>query len=200
MMSKRSDQANKGTQELPQSGLTDEVLGRDEDDRPGLLFRFADSLRSGEEEPEKPEEPEIWLVFRLGENLFGLPVADIREIMRVGPITRVPQAPIAVTGVTDLRGRVIPVVDLGVRFDREAVEVDEQSRIIVVEAEGRLIGLLVDAVDRMARVLPSQKQDPDPEADDQPAAVAALYSWEDEQLKLLDVEELLAIDETQPAP
>jgi purine-binding chemotaxis protein CheW len=199
-MSERSGQPENGAQELPQSGLTDEVLGRDEDDRPGLLYRFADSLRSGEEDQEKPEEPEIWLVFRLGESSFGLPVADIREVMRVGPITRVPQAPFAVTGVTDLRGRVIPVVDLGARFDLEAVEVDEQSRIIVVDAEGRLIGLLVDAVDRMARVLPSQKEDPDPEADDQPAAVVALYSWEDEQLKLLDVEELLAIDETHPGP
>jgi purine-binding chemotaxis protein CheW len=179
--------------------LTDEVLGRDEDDRPGLLYRFADSLRSGEEEQEKPEEAEIWLVFRLGESSFGLPVADIREVMRVGPITRVPQAPVAVTGVTDLRGRVIPVVDLGARFDLEAVEVDEQSRIVVLDAEGRLIGLLVDAVDRMARVFPSQKKGPDPEADE-PAAVVALYSWEDEQLKLLDVEELLSIDETHPGP
>ena len=199
-MSKRSGQPEKGTQELPQSGLTDEVLSRDEDDRPGLLYRFADSLRSDEEEQEKPEEPEIWLVFRLGENSFGLPIADIREVMRVGPITRVPQAPFAVTGVTDLRGRVIPVVDLGARFDLEAVEVDEQSRIVVVDAEGRLIGLLVDAVDRMARVLPCQKEDLDPGAVDQPAAVVALYSWEDEQLKLLDVEELLSIDETHPGP
>ncbi|MGB5999139.1 MAG: chemotaxis protein CheW, partial [Thermoanaerobaculia bacterium] len=97
-MSKQSGETENGTQELPQSGLKDEVLNRDEDDRPGLLYRFADSLRSGDEEQEKPEEPEIWLVFRLGESSFGLPVADIREVMRVGAITRVPQAPFAVTG------------------------------------------------------------------------------------------------------
>jgi purine-binding chemotaxis protein CheW len=197
-MIKRSGQAEDGTQELPQSGLKDEVLDRDKADRPGLLYRFADSLRSGEEEQEKPEEPEVWLVFSLGESSFGLPVADIREVMRVGPITRVPEAPFAVAGVTDLRGRVIPVVDLGARFDLEAVEVGEQSRIVVLDAEGRLIGLLVDAVERVARILPSQKEDPDPDADDQPAAVVALYSWEDEQLRLLDVEELLSIDETHP--
>jgi len=199
-MNERSGQPENGTQELPQSGLKDEVLDRDKDDRPGLLYRFADSLRSDEEEQEKPEEPEIWLVFRLGESSFGLPIADIREVMRVGPITRVPQAPFAVAGVTDLRGRVIPVVDLGARFDLEAVEVGEQSRIVVPDAEGRLIGLLVEAVDRVARILPSQKEDPDPDADDQPAAVVALYSWEDEQLRLLDVEELLSIDETHPEP
>jgi purine-binding chemotaxis protein CheW len=197
-MIKRSGQPEDGTQELPQSGLKDEVLDRDKVVRPGLLYRFADSLRSGEEEQEKPEEPEVWLVFSLGESSFGLPVADIREVMRVGPITRVPEAPFAVAGVTDLRGRVIPVVDLGARFDLEAVEVGEQSRIVVLDAEGRLIGLLVDAVERVARILPSQKEDPDPDADDQPAAVVALYSWEDEQLRLLDVEELLSIDETHP--
>ncbi|MGB6361748.1 MAG: chemotaxis protein CheW, partial [Thermoanaerobaculia bacterium] len=176
-MSKQSGETENGTQELPQSGLKDEVLNRDEDDRPGLLYRFADSLRSGDEEQEKPEEPEIWLVFRLGESSFGLPVADIREVMRVGAITRVPQAPFAVRGVTDLRGRVIPIVDLGARFDLDPVEVDEQSRIVVLDAEGRLIGLLVDAVDRVGRILPSQKEDPDPGADGQPAAVVALYSW-----------------------
>ena len=197
-MNERSGQPEDGTQELPQSGLKDEVLDRDKDDRPGLLYRFADSLRSDEEEQEKPEEPEIWLVFRLGESSFGLPIADIREVMRVGPITRVPQAPFAVAGVTDLRGRVIPVVDLGVRFDLEAVQVGEQSRIVVLDAEGRLIGLLVDAVERVARILPSQKEETDPKADDQPAAVVALYSWEDDQLRLLDVEELLSIDETHP--
>jgi purine-binding chemotaxis protein CheW len=101
-----------------------------------------------------------------------------------------------VAGVTDLRGRVIPIVDLGARLELDVVEVDEQSRIVVLDAEGRLIGLLVDAVDRMARILPSQKEDPDPEADEGPAAVAALYSWENEKLMLLDVEELLSIDET----
>lgn len=195
-MNERSDQPENGTGELPQSGLKDEILQRDENDRPGLLYRFADSLRGGDEEQEKPEEPEIWLVFRLGGTSFGLPVADIREVMRVGPITRVPEAPFSVTGVTDLRGRVIPIVDLGARLELDAVEVDEQSRIVVLDADGRLIGLLVDAVDRMARILPSQKEDPEPDADERPAAVVAVYAWEEEKLMLLDVEELLTIDET----
>ena len=195
-MNERSDHPKNGTGELPQSGLKDEILKRDENDRPGLLFRFADSLRGGDEEQERPEEPEIWLVFRLGGTSFGLPVADIREVMRVGPITRVPEAPFSVTGVTDLRGRVIPIVDLGARLELDAVEVNEQSRIVVLDADGRLIGLLVDAVDRMARILPSQKMDLD--TDDQPAAVVAVYSWEDEKLMLLDAEELLTIDETHP--
>ncbi|TNF77924.1 MAG: purine-binding chemotaxis protein CheW [Acidobacteria bacterium] len=197
-MNERSDQPENGTGELPQSGLKDEILQRDENDRPGLLYRFADSLRGGDEEQEKPEEPEIWLVFRLGGTSFGLPVADIREVMRVGPITRVPEAPFSVTGVTDLRGRVIPIVDLGARLELDAVEVDEQSRIVVLDADGRLIGLLVDAVDRMARILPSQKEDPEPDADERTAAVVAVYAWEEEKLMLLDVEELLTIDETHP--
>jgi purine-binding chemotaxis protein CheW len=199
-MNDHSDQPENRDQELPQSGLKDEVLDRGEDDRPGLLFRFADSLRSGDEEQEKPEEPEVWLVIRLGETSFGLPVTAVREVMRVGSITRVPEAPFAVAGVTDLRGRVIPIVDLGTRLELETVEVDEHSRIVVLDAEGRLIGLLVDAVDRMARVLPSQREDPDPEVVDQPAAVVALYSWEDEKLMLLDVGELLAIDEAHQGP
>jgi purine-binding chemotaxis protein CheW len=186
------------TPDLPQSGLKDEVLGRKEDERPALLYRFADSLRSGDKEQEKPEEPEIWLVFRLGKDRFGLLVADIREVMRVGPITRVPQAPFSVVGVTDLRGRVIPVVDLRARFGFDPVEVDEQSRIIVLDAEGRLIGLLVDGVDRVTRIMPSQKTDPETTDDDQLDAVVALYSWKDEQLRLLEVGKLLAIDETHP--
>lgn len=200
MMSERSDKFENGTQQLPSSGLKEEVLGHEDEQLPGLLYRFADSLRSGEEEQEAPEEPEVWLVFRLGDSPFGLAISDVREVLRVGSITRVPDAPFAVMGVTDFRGRVIPIVDIRVRLDLDAVDFDEKTRIIVLDAEGRLIGLLVDAVDRVARILPSQKEESDRKADDQPAAVTALCSWEDEQLRLLDVEQLLSIEEKHPGP
>ncbi|HWR38820.1 MAG TPA: chemotaxis protein CheW [Patescibacteria group bacterium] len=86
------------------------------------------------------------VVFRLAREEYGLPITKVQEINRVVPTTRLPQMPSFLEGIINLRGRIIPVVDMRKRFQLGAAEHTEDSRIIVVEACGQTIGIVVDAV------------------------------------------------------
>ncbi|MDD9912744.1 MAG: chemotaxis protein CheW [Alphaproteobacteria bacterium] len=92
------------------------------------------------------------VTFRLLGEEFGLPILDVREIIRMTDITPVPQAPGFVEGVINLRGQIIPVVDLRKRFGISANEANEETRIIVVELRTAVIGLIVDEVSEVLRV------------------------------------------------
>lgn len=93
------------------------------------------------------------VTFELFGEVFALPILDVREIIRVTPITPVPQAPSFVEGVINLRGQIIPIVDLRKRFCVEAAAATEETRIIVVElGNGMVIGLIVDAVREVERI------------------------------------------------
>ncbi len=86
-----------------------------------------------------------FVVFRLGDEEYGLPIASVGSIIRFEPATAVPRAPQAVLGVINLRGRVIPVVDLAMRFGRERFAPTPGSRIIVAEGAEGGVGIAVDA-------------------------------------------------------
>ncbi len=123
------------------------------------------------DESSEPEEtPELWVSFVLGEELFGLKVEQVREVLRVGTITRVPRSPASLRGVTNMRGRVLAVVDLRVRLGMEATEAGEGNRILVTDGPSGPVGLLVDRVQQMERILPSEVQ----ESPDRRAALTAL--------------------------
>lgn len=98
--------------------------------------------------------------FRIGRETFGVPISLVREIVRVPEITSVPNAPDYIEGVINLRGRIIPVVDLRKRFREKVGERDKKNRIVVAEVEGRLIGLLVNSASEVLRILPSEIEAP----------------------------------------
>ena len=106
-------------------------------------------------------EKDLQLVgFRIGRETFALPIATVREIIRVPEITCVPDAPGYVEGVINLRGRIIPVVDLRKRFGQPAAPADKKNRVVVVEVETRAIGLLVNAASEVLRIPPSEIEQP----------------------------------------
>ncbi|MBL7975949.1 MAG: chemotaxis protein CheW, partial [Candidatus Kapabacteria bacterium] len=78
--------------------------------------------------------------FSLGSEEFGIDILSVQEINRVSSITRVPNAPKYVVGVINLRGKIIPVVDLRKRFSMPSIATTEHSRIIVVELDTRVVG------------------------------------------------------------
>jgi purine-binding chemotaxis protein CheW len=120
------------------------------DDR---VLLFADSLQAERVEDEQERhEWETWVTCRVDREVFALPVAHVQEILRVSALTRVPHSPFPVRGVTNLRGYVLPVVDLRLRLGMPAVEPGPQSRVMVVQSRNRLIGLLVDAVEQVTQV------------------------------------------------
>ncbi|MGC2769546.1 MAG: chemotaxis protein CheW, partial [Candidatus Acidiferrum sp.] len=91
-------------------------------------------------------EKELQIVgFRIGRETFGLPISIVREIVRVPEITSIPNAPDYIEGVINLRGRIIPVVDLRKRFGEVVIKADKRNRIVVVELENRNIGLIVNS-------------------------------------------------------
>src|ERR1700680_4742147 len=93
---------------------------------------------------------------RIGRETLGLPISLVREIVRVPEITPVPNAPDYIEGVINLRGRIIAVIDLRKRFGQPASKIDHKSRIVVVETEDRLVGLLVSSASEVLRILPSE--------------------------------------------
>jgi purine-binding chemotaxis protein CheW len=89
-----------------------------------------------------------------------LPISAVREIVRVPQITAVPNAPDYIEGVINLRGQIIPVMDLRKRFRAESAESGKKSRIVVVELEERFIGLIVSSASEVLRIPPSEIEDP----------------------------------------
>lgn len=197
---------------LPPSGLADEILGQLErgelDSGPGAreeapaagapreierIYSFTDSLQLGEEEEEEREVFETWVEFRLAGELFALPVAQVREILRVREVTPVPQPPFPVIGVINLRGRVVPLIDLRSRLDLPAPAPDREARVVLVESEGRRIGLLVDAVERVAQLAQSAMQQTPP--DGERREVRGLHEAEGRLTRLLDLTAVLTLRE-----
>lgn len=111
------------------------------------------------------------VVFELGDERYGLDIAAVYEIIRHQPITAVPQAPAFVEGVINLRGRIIPVVDLRERFGLTASELTKAARIVVAETAGTRVGLVVDGVSEVLMV-PSDAVEPTP---DVAAGIDAAY-------------------------
>jgi purine-binding chemotaxis protein CheW len=106
---------------------------------------------------------ELQLVsFNIGTEEFGVEILKVQEINRMVEITKVPQAPHYVEGVINLRGKVIPIIDLRKRFNLDVKEYDKNTRIVVVDISGSIMGMIVDAVSEVLR-LPSSTIEPPPE-------------------------------------
>ena len=92
------------------------------------------------------------VVFELANEVYGINIGTVREIIRMQTVTYVPDSPNFVEGVINLRGRVIPVVDLRKRFGLPVTEATNESRVLVVDISGDDIGVIVDAVTEVQRI------------------------------------------------
>lgn len=86
------------------------------------------------------------VVFRLGNENFGVNVGDVKEIIRVGEVTAIPNAPRYIDGIINLRGRITTIVNLRKKLGMETGQIDNNSRIIVLENEQSNLGMIVDSV------------------------------------------------------
>jgi purine-binding chemotaxis protein CheW len=102
------------------------------------------------------------VVCELADEHYGLEIASVFEIIRHQPITSVPGAPSFVEGVTSLRGRIIPVIDLRARFGMPRAEPTKETRIIVAESSSTRVGLIVDSVSEVLLV-PADAMESTPE-------------------------------------
>ncbi|HBB66277.1 MAG: chemotaxis protein CheW [Elusimicrobia bacterium GWA2_56_46] len=92
------------------------------------------------------------VVFSLSSEEYGVPITQIQEIIRLPEITRIPGMPGFIEGVINLRGRIIPVIDLRGRFGLEQKERTEKNRIVVADAGGQTVGLVVDGVSEVLQI------------------------------------------------
>jgi CheW protein len=120
---------------------------------------MADDLKSG---TTSVGELLQMVVFQLGGEEFGVEIMKVQEIIRMPEITKIPQSPEYVEGVINLRGKIIVVINLDKRFNLRSKEVDEHSRIIVVEIGNNVVGMIVDSVNEVLRI-PASNIDPAPE-------------------------------------
>lgn len=131
------------------------------------------------------------LTFEVEGAPYAVPVARVREIVRIRPITPVPQVPDAVRGVISLRGEIVQVIDARRRLGSTPQEPTSASRIVIVDdAEGSLSGLLVDAVSGVLRVDESALRPTSSEA----GAVASLCPHDGRFVSMLDLERVLNVD------
>lgn len=148
---------------------------------------------------ERQVKNEIKLViFKLADEEFGAPINQVYEILRLVEITRVPRAPKFIEGVINLRGKVIPVLDLRRRFDLPMTTPPEQQRIMEVEVEGQIIGMIVDAVTEVIS-LPADAVEPAPPmiADIAGDYLTGVGKLPGRIIILLNFDKILSIQETR---
>ena len=105
-----------------------------------------------EERTVAENETKTFVIFRLGDEEFGVDVMNIKEIAKLSTITRVPRSPDFIEGVINLRGCLATVVNLRKRFGFVPKEIDSDSRIIIAECEGKAFGMLVDAATEVLKI------------------------------------------------
>lgn len=147
------------------------------------------------EETKTAEEIQL-VVFSLGREEFGVEVTQVREIMRMEEITRMPKTPSFVEGIINLRGQIIAVIELGKRLNLEAAERSGETRIIVVEAEEIKVGMIVDSVSEVLRVS-AEALEPSPTlaTDISAAFLQGVVKQDNRLIILLDLTKVLSLQE-----
>ena len=134
--------------------------------------------------------------FKLGKEEFGVDILKVQEINRMLEITEMPNSPEFVEGIVNLRGRIIPVLDLKKRLHLPVKEHDNSTRIIVVELNNKTVGFIVDEVSEVLRI-ESSITEPPPEmvAGIESDYITAVAKLEDRLLILLDLSKVLSQEE-----
>jgi purine-binding chemotaxis protein CheW len=159
------------------------------------ILDFAAQLNQAPAAPVVEERELRLVVFRLDREEYAVPIDLVREVVRVADVTRVPHAPAHIRGVMNLRGRILPIVEIRTRLGLTRAELAPVSRVVVVEVAGRVVGLLVDAVGQVARVGERLIAAPPDEVRSAGAdAVTGVARVGNRLLVLLDLERMLASD------
>jgi purine-binding chemotaxis protein CheW len=131
------------------------------------------------------------VTFHVGGEEFALDILRVLEIIRLQELTRVPSSPECMDGVMNLRGKIIPVITLRSRFGLDRVAPDEQTRIVVVETKGTVLGVIVDSVSEVLRI-PADSVEPPPRLGKVDREyVSGVGKLDDRLLILLDVDRLM---------
>ncbi|WP_297045598.1 chemotaxis protein CheW [uncultured Desulfovibrio sp.] len=148
---------------------------------------------------KKQDDELLQLVtFSIGEEEFGVNILKVQEIIRTMEITKVPRAPEFVEGVINLRGKVIPIIDLRRRFGLAPKAHDKNTRIIVIEINNVIVGFVVDAVSEVLRIPASTVEPPPPVvAGVESDYISGVGQLQDRLLIMLDLDKLLSSEDME---
>lgn len=147
---------------------------------------------------EKKSEGEIkrWVTFRLGQELYGVNVMQVREVLRYTDIAPVPGAPDYVLGIINLRGNVVTVMDTRMRFGLSPAEVTDNTRIMIIESGNNVVGILVDSVAEVADLNTNEIDDtPNVGTEDSAKFISGVCNRDEDLLILIDLTKLLSDQE-----
>ena len=155
-----------------------------------------DRLLSADNNADCNDEVLQWVTYKLEDETYGINVMQVQEVLRYTEIAPVPGAPSYVLGIINLRGNVVTVIDTRARFGLMSAEVTDNSRIVIIEAEKQVIGILVDSVAEVV-YLRSSEIDSAPNIGTEESAkfIQGVSNREGELLILVDLNKLLSDDE-----
>ena len=152
---------------------------------------------SARAQAQSSQDPVLrWVTFKLGDETYGINVMQVQEVLRMTEIAPVPGAPSYVLGIVNLRGNVVTVIDTRNRFGLPPVEADDATRIVIIETEGHIIGVLVDSVAEVVNLQSSEIETPPNVGNNESARyIQGVYSRDGQILILVDVNKLLTTEE-----
>ncbi len=184
---------------LDENHLLSDIKMKELDDM--TVNKKADDVEVKREENLLKDEEIQLVTFRLGQEEFGLQIEEVQEINRLENITSVPRVPEFVEGVINLRGNVIPAIDLRKRFGMELREHDEATRVIIVNINNKLTGLIVDSVSEVLRMSKQAIEAPPDilSADFQTEFIKGIGKMDQNErmIILIEVSRILSTDEQQ---
>jgi purine-binding chemotaxis protein CheW len=146
---------------------------------------------------DTPKDPVLrWVTFRLDNEAYGINVMQVQEVLRVTEIAPVPGSPDYVLGIINLRGNVVTVIDARRRFNLSEREPDDASRIVIIEAEKQVVGIMVDSVAEVVDLRASEVETaPNVGNEETSRYILGVSSRKDVLLILVDLNKLLSDDE-----
>ncbi len=136
------------------------------------------------------------VTFRLAEETYGINVMHVQEVLRITEIAPVPGAPAYVLGIINLRGNVVTVIDTRSRFGLPSTETDDSSRIVIIEADKQVVGILVDSVAEVVELNQSEVDSaPNVGNEESSRYIQGVANREDNLLIVVDLNKLLTDEE-----
>ncbi len=137
-----------------------------------------------------------WVTFRLDDETYGINVMQVQEVLRMSEIAPVPGAPDYILGIINLRGNVVTVIDTRRRFGLSPKEHDDSTRVVIIETENIIVGILVDSVAEVVNLRASEIEvAPNVGNEESSKYIQGVYSQEDGILILVDLNKLLNQEE-----
>jgi purine-binding chemotaxis protein CheW len=157
---------------------------------------MSDERRTTNKKTDPNDEVLQWVTFKLDTETYGINVMQVQEVLRYNEIAPVPGAPSYVLGIINLRGNVVTVIDTRSRFGLEPSDITDNTRIVIIEAEKQVIGILVDSVAEVV-YLKASEIDVAPNVGNEDSAkfIQGVSNRDGELLILVDLDQLLSDDE-----